>query len=141
LTYNPNSATLSTTTFQGALNGTATNALQATNQANGVAIPAMYFFYAHITGGGSSESGTFTFTALPDTNYAVFSSIYYGYTGSSGTYNATNSSSAINTMIINSITTSSFSWVFTRSSGDNLAVYAVFQLIRSPSLDYPKVYS
>jgi hypothetical protein len=140
LTYNPNSATLSTTTFSGALSGTATNALQATNQANGVAIPAMYFFYASATGGGSTESGTFTFTALPDTNYGVFSSIYYGYSGSGGTYTASQSSGAISTMIIYNITTTSFSWIFERTTGQNLNVKVVFQLIRSPSLDYPKSY-
>jgi hypothetical protein len=140
LTYNPNSATLSTTTFQGALNGTASNALQATNQANGVAIPAMYFFYADATGGGSTESGTFTFTALPDTDYGVFSSIYYGYSGSGGTYTASQSSGAISTMIIYNITTTSFSWIFERTTGQNLNVKVVFQLIRSPSLNYAKSY-
>jgi len=144
LTYNPNSATLSTTTFQGALNGTASNALQATNQADGVAIPAMYFFYTNINGGGSSETGTFLFSTygitMPDTNYMVFSSFYYGYSGSGGTYNATNSSGAINTMIIFGISTTGFSWVFERGSGNNLNVYAVFQLIRSPSLNFPKAY-
>jgi len=140
LTYNPSTSTLTATTFTGSLNGNATTATSATNQADGVAIPAMYFFYDYVDGAQSSESGTHTFTALPDTNYMVFSSFYYGYSGSSGTYNATNSSSAINTVIIYGITTTQFSWVFTRSTGDNLAVYIVFQLIRSPSLNFAKSY-
>jgi len=104
----------------------------------------MYFFYTNINGGGSSETGTFLFSTygitMPDTNYMVFSSFYYGYSGSGGTYNATNSSGAINTMIIFGISTTGFSWVFERGSGNNLNVYAVFQLIRSPSLNFPKAY-
>jgi hypothetical protein len=139
LTYNPSTSNLSATTFTGALSGNATTATNATNQANGVQIPAMYFFYAHITGGGTDETGTFTFPDL-GTNYMVFSSIYYGYSGSSGVYNAINSSSAINTMIIFDIRTTQFSWVFKRSTGDNLSVYAVFMLVCSPSLNFPKSY-
>jgi len=140
LTYNPFNSNLACSTFTGNVFGNASTATNAVNQTNGVPIPAMYFFYDGIFGGGSSESGTHTFTALPDTNYMVFTSFYYGYSGSGGTYNATASSSAVNTVIITSITTTSFGWTFARGSGNNLAVYLVHQLIRSPSLNFPKSY-
>jgi len=133
-----------TNTLVANITGNSATATNATNQANGVVIPAMYFFYADATGGGSTEGGTITFSTygitMPDTNYAVFSSIYYGYSGSGGTYNASGSSSAINTMVITDITTTSFSWIFSRGTGNNLNVKVIFQLCRSPSLNYAKAY-
>ena len=82
-------------------------------------LPATYFYYASCTGNPSSQTGTITHNnpSLSDTNYAVFSSIYYGYSGSGGTYDATNSSGAIKTVIIHNITSTSFSWVFQREIG------------------------
>jgi hypothetical protein len=140
LSYAPSSSTLYSSTFSGNLVGNAATATNATNQANGVAIPAIYFFYHAIGGSGSTASATNTFTALPDANYMVFTSVYYGFSGSGGTYNQTTSSGAINTVIIFDVTTTSFSWVFTKGTGNNSYVYLVQMLVRSPSLNFPKDY-
>jgi len=75
------------------------------------------------------------------TNYSVFPSIYYGYTGSSGTYNANETSNAIKQIIITGITSSQFTWTLRKTTGDNVNVYLLFLVVYSVSSNYPKVYS
>jgi len=74
------------------------------------------------------------------TDYSVFPSIYYGYTGSSGTYNATATSGAINQIIITGITNTQFTWTLEKTTGDNVNVYLLFLVVYSVSSNYPKVY-
>ena len=70
----------------------------------------------------------------------VFSSIYYGYSGSGGTYNAVSSSSAVSNIIISNITTTSFVWNLVKATGDNDNLYLVFNAVFSPQLNFAKSY-
>jgi hypothetical protein len=105
--------------------------------------PVTKFYPVYVTtGSDGTKSGTVSITNGYNTNYAVFSSIYYGFTGSSGVYNAADTSSAMNQIVINNITTASFDWVFKHSTGDNLNIYIVFMVVYNDTeLTYPKSYS
>ena len=104
--------------------------------------PVTSFYYVSITGtkDHTTSRGTVDLTtSYNTTDYAVFSSIYFPYTGDSdGTYDDNSTSSAVNTMIIYSITKASFNWVFTHGSGDNLNIYVVFMVVFNSGLDYSK---
>jgi hypothetical protein len=100
--------------------------------------PVTRFYYTHVTGGDSSVSRTVSLDVNYGTNYAVFTSIYYGYSGSDGTYPATKTSSAVNNIVIYGITSSQFSWTLEKSTSDNVNIYLVFMVVFSNSLDYPK---
>jgi hypothetical protein len=105
--------------------------------------PVTSFYYVSISGtaGGSSSSGTVTLTTNYGTaNYAVFSSIYYGFSGSSGTFDALATSNTCHPMVINTITSTSFEYIFGHGSGDNLNIYVVFMVVFNPVLDYTKSY-
>jgi hypothetical protein len=66
---------------------------------------------------------TLAHNVLASTNYTVFVSIYFGDTGSGGTYNLTNTSTAITTpLIVHSITATDFKVYFQHTSGDNLNI-------------------
>lgn len=111
------------------------------NDLNNV-FPVVEYHYKQITGNNNSASGTINLNNDFGTNdYAVFTSFYYGYSGSSSTYDAQNTSSAITPMVINSITSSSFEWVFTKTTGDDVNIYIVFMVVYNKALDYSKSYS
>ena len=125
--YGTNNSQVATTAFvQSALNTT----------------PVVYFYYAQCTGTGSGQhSGQIILNnGMNSTNYAVFTSIYYGYTGSGGTYDALGSSSAIRTVIVYDITETQFLWIFQNDQGDNLNVYITFMVYYNSGYNYPKVY-
>lgn len=103
--------------------------------------PVTEYHYSHVTGNNSSASGTITLNNNFGTNYAVFTSIYYGYSGSDGTYDSTNTSGALSPVVINTIKSSSFKWVFSKTTGDNVNIYIVFMVVYNNALDYPKSYS
>jgi hypothetical protein len=68
--------------------------------------------------------------------------VYYGYTGSGGTYNAVDTSGAINPIVISDITSSSFVVNFKKGTGDNVNIYVTFFVAyQIAGSDYPKVYS
>lgn len=98
------------------------------------------FHFAQVGGNGSSVSSTVNITGNGSTNYAVFPSVYYGYSGSSGTYNATDTSSAMNTIVISNITSTHFDFHVSKSTGDNVNVFIVFMVVFSSSLNYSKSY-
>jgi len=106
-----------------------------------VIFPITKYYYVQINNNNSTASGTIIHNSNYGTNYAVFSSIYYGFTGSSGTYNASNTSSALDSMVIHTINDSSFSWVLRKTTGDNVNIYIVFMVVFNDMLNYPKVYS
>jgi len=104
--------------------------------------PVVEYHYVTVTGNSSSASGTITLSNnFGTTNYAVFTSYYYGYTGSSGTYNATDTSGAIQPTVIDNIGTSSFNWVFKKTTGNNVYIYIVFMVVYNNALNYLKTYS
>ena len=74
------------------------------------------------------------------TDYAVFPSIYYGWKGSSGTYNALETSSAVKSIVISEITTTSFKFNLQKSTGDNVNIFLIFLVIYSSTANYPKSY-
>jgi len=99
------------------------------------------FHFYNLRGNGSNGSSTITLNNNQNTtNYMVFPSIYYGYTGSSGTYNANSSSSALQNIIIYNITKSSFDWVVNKDTADNVNLYICFHVIFSNALNFPKTY-
>lgn len=61
-------------------------------------------------------------------NYTVVSSIYYGYSGSGGTYNAINTSSAISRVVISDQTSSGFTYSIKKTTGDNVNVFLIFTI-------------
>jgi hypothetical protein len=91
----------------------------------------MEIIYQQITGAGSSCGGTLALTknTSANTNYMVFPSIYYGYSGSSGTYDATGTSGAVSVPVISLRTDSSFTWSMEKSSGDNVNIYMTFLVV------------
>jgi hypothetical protein len=72
----------------------------------------------------------------------VFPSIYYGYSGSGGTYNATNTSGAMKQIVIAGITSTNFSYYFQKDTGDNVNIYINFLIVyQMPNSDYAKSYT
>ena len=104
--------------------------------------PRVICLHTHITGSRSSETKIFTFESdVGTTDYAVFPSFYYGYSGSGGTYNAKNTSGAIkHEAIVTSKTTNNFTIVFQRGSGDNMNIYLTALVVFNSGFDYPASY-
>jgi len=103
----------------------------------------MEVLYYNLMGNGNSATETMTLhhNSANNTNYVVFPSIYYGYSGSGGTYNAQDSSSSLNKFVITNPTASSFSWVTTKTTGDNINVYIVFLVVYGvSSSNFPSSY-
>jgi hypothetical protein len=103
----------------------------------------MEILYYYVTGSGSSlsEAMTLKHNTAGDTNYSVFPSIYYGYGGSSGTYDATGTSGAVQIPVINLRTSSSFHFNMEKSTGDNVNIYIVFLVVYGTSTSaYPSSY-
>jgi hypothetical protein len=103
--------------------------------------PVTRFYYYNLQGNQATPSGTIYLDDDYGTNYAVFTSIYYGYSGSSGTYNATDTSGAVKNIVIEYISNTQFTWTLQKSTGDNVNIYLVFMVVYSNSLDYPKSYT
>ena len=76
-----------------------------------------------------------------NTNTAIFPSVYYGYSGSAGTYDLAATSGAMGTIVISEITTGTFRYGLTKGTGDNMNVYIQFLVVYSlVNSDYPKTY-
>ena len=106
--------------------------------------PKIICLFKRVHGSSSEETVTFSFDtndAVDTTDYAVFPSFYYGYTGSSGTYTAMGTSSAINyEPIVNDRTTSGFKIKFKRTTGDNLNIFLTALVVFDSSFNYPPKY-
>lgn len=110
---------------------------------DGVAVPAFEMLTYHLTGDAGTSSATMNlaYNVSATTNYAVFPSIYYGYGGSGGTYNAQATASALSQIVIDTITPTQFSWILNKSTGNNVNIYLVFLVVYNPvGSDYPKAY-
>ncbi len=70
----------------------------------------------------------------------MFPSIYYGYSGSSGTNNAVNTSGTCGQIVISSRTATTYNWNLEKGTGDNVNVYLVFLVVYNLGSDYPSSY-
>lgn len=105
--------------------------------------PVTQFYYFNLT--GHDKNIIKTQSIIPPltysgTNYAVFSSVYYGYTGTSGTYSALETSEVLHTIVISDIQNTQFTWNLIKSSGNNVNIFIIFMVVWNSSLDYPKSY-
>jgi hypothetical protein len=118
------------------LNGITQNINDVINQ-----IPKFLFRHVRIVGSGSSISGLIYIPEF-SVNYAVFPSYYYGFTGSGGTYNAIDSSSALKQIIISNILPGSFAYHLEKSTGNNINLDIHFLIVYDLDyLDYVKTWS
>jgi hypothetical protein len=119
----------------------------AANKVAGAAattVPQFEILTVQVQGNAGAVSGTMTLTGnTAGTNrYSVFPSIYYGFTGSAGTYNAQETSSAIKQIVITNITATDFGYIFEKNTGNNVNVYINFLVMYNVSgTNYPKTYS
>lgn len=103
----------------------------------------LYQEFHAFAGGGSAAnfSGTITlnYGGQNSTNYAVFTSIYDNLPqGSGGTYNSSQTSGALNAVIISNITKTSFDFMINKATGNNVNLNVVFMVVFSSQLSYPK---
>jgi hypothetical protein len=98
-----------------------------------------------LTGDGANKSGTIQLLNNPaeNTNYAVFPSIYDGYTGgSSGTYTLSQTSSAIKQIVISDKKDTQFTWNLSKDNADNVNCYLIFLIVYGvPDCGYAASYT
>ena len=104
------------------------------------AMPNMEVLFFHLT--GTVEQSTTTMLLANNisgtTNYAVFPSLYYGYSGSGDTYHVYDSYFNIN---VSDFTDTQFYCNIKKGSGDAANVYIQFLVIYDvPGTDFPKNY-
>lgn len=124
--------------------GQATKLIPSAPSTSATVIPSFEILEAKITGDASDVSATLTLqhNITATTNYAVFPSIYYGYTGSGGTYNALDTSTAMKSIVISDITSTEFTYNFQKSTGNNVNIYINFLVVyQMPNTTYAKTYS
>ncbi|RZK47945.1 MAG: hypothetical protein EOO99_11880 [Pedobacter sp.] len=82
--------------------------------------------YLNLTGSSSNVSGTIT--------------LQKNTGGSSGTNNATNTSSTCGQIVISNRTATSYDWNLSKGDGDNVNIYLVFLVVYNLDSDYPSSY-
>lgn len=106
--------------------------------------PAFEVLNVQLTGASGNRSGTLTLqhNLSNTTNYAVFPSIYYGYGGSGGTFNAIQTTVALSQIVIQNITSTQFEWNITQTNtSDNINIFLVFLIVYNMTgTTYPKSY-
>jgi cytoskeletal protein CcmA (bactofilin family) len=122
-----------------------TGNLNVTGRITGQIASNMEVVQYNLTGNGGSATVTMPlqYNTTETTNYIVIPTIYYGYNGSSGTYNAMNSSlNLANAIVISNRTSSSFVWQTTKNgTGDNINVWISFLVIYNcQGTNYPVSY-
>jgi hypothetical protein len=111
---------------------------------NNTLIPSFEVLYYHLTGNANKIAAKMTLqnNIYGTTNYTVLPSVYYGYTGSSGTYGPRGTSGSITEPVIYGITSTDFRFVFQKDTNDNVNIYIIFLIIyQIKNTDFPKVYS
>lgn len=106
--------------------------------------PSFEFLSVRINNNNSPISQTMTLqkNVFNTTDYAVFPTVYYGYTGSAGTYNAPQSSGALNPIVISDITATDFVWNLEKGTGNNINVNIQFLVVYNiANSDYTKNWS
>ena len=104
------------------------------------AMPNMEVLFYHLTGAGSQTTATMTLANNINgtTNYAVFPSLYYGYSGSGGTYGVFDSYFDIN---VSNFSETQFYCNIKKGTGNNANVYIQFLVIYDMvGTDFPKSY-
>jgi hypothetical protein len=108
-------------------------------------VPSFEFIQYNLTGKSNQVSQTINLVnnIYSTTDYAVFPSYYYGYTGSSGTYDLEETLGAIETqMIISNITNTSFVFNVNKSTGDNINIIVCFLVVyKAAGTEFSKSYS
>lgn len=110
---------------------------------NATTIPSFEIQYFNLVGNAANVTQAINLSSnITNTlNYAVFPSVYYGFSGSGGTYNATNTSGALNTIVISNITSSQFTFNLQKTTGQNVNIYLTFLIVYNvENTDYPKAY-
>ena len=105
--------------------------------------PVTKFYNFQLTGSAGSVSQTQNIVPPANysgTDYTVFSTVYYGYSGSSGTYNAAGTSGALNPIIISNITNTQFTWNLQKSTSNNVNIFIIFMVVWNSELNYSKSY-
>ena len=116
------------------------NTINASNLQTGMMLGEVVF--VQITGNGSTATGTVAITNTTQTNnYTVYPSIYYGYTGSGGTYDAVDTAGAFSQIVISNRTTANFQYSTQKTTGQNVNVYIQFLVVYTPSACPPASYS
>lgn len=103
-------------------------------------LPDQEFHVAQVTGSSVDVYGTFQLNSnRGNTNYAVFTTIYENLpNGTGGTYNSSNTSSAMKQVIISNITNTAFDWIVRKDTGDNVNCTIIFWVVFSGALAYQK---
>jgi hypothetical protein len=92
-------------------------------------VGSIRFERVRITGSTSTISGSIVLP-LGSSDYAVFSTLYYGLNGTSaGTYNIYGHSSGIGQIIIRNITSTGFEYHLEKASGDNVNIDIHFMIL------------
>lgn len=99
--------------------------------------------YYNMTGNTSSVNQTMTLSLnTTTTNYSVFPSYYFGYSGSSGTYNISQTSGALSQILITQRNPGNFQFFVNKTTGDNINVMIVFLVVYNVSSSaYPSSWS
>lgn len=124
--------------------GLATKIIPSCSSTSATVAPHFEFKNVRLTGSGNPVSGVITLTNnfTNTTNYAVFPMIYYGFTGSGGTYTALQTSGAITPMVISVQTATDFTWNFNKSTGQNVNIELCFLITYDlAGTDFAKIYS
>lgn len=106
-------------------------------------VPGFEVLTAYITGNAGSVNQTFILqhNRSNSTNYAVFPTIYYGYSGSAGTFDLNGTSNTVSQLVVNGITNTQFSVYFNKGTGDNINIYlSCLVVYEMPNTTYPKAY-
>ena len=92
--------------------------------------------------GSVNEVMTLANNTSGTTNYSVFPSFYYGFSGSGGTYDLNGTAGALQQqIIINNRTSTTFNWYLNKSSGDNINVIVTFLVVYNVGTSgYPSSY-
>ena len=118
-------------TVNGTINGSSSSGTQ------------MEINYVQVLGNASSVSGNITLQSNTTNteDYSVFGSIYYGYTGSSGTYDADATSSNVGQIVISNRSASEYTWTISKGTGDNVNMYIVLLVVYNLGSTYPSSYT
>jgi len=136
--------TLTATGQSNLANVQVTGNLTVTGQITSSAPSNMEVVYYKLQGNGNIVTQTITLlnNTTGTANYSVFPSLYYGFTGSGGTYNASDTSGALQNIVITTRTASSFSWTVQKATANNVNVYVVFLVVYNVGSSlYPSSYS
>lgn len=106
--------------------------------------PNFEFQTVKLLGSNIFDTGVITLASniTATTNYTVMSGIYYGFTGSGGTYTAPETSLEVGFPVISNITATQFTWNVGKDNTQNVNIYLTFLICYNlAGTNYPKTYS